>query len=40
MSEILLDTHAFIWLVEYDAHLPPSTRDRIEGCDRKLNPDC
>jgi len=34
MSEMLLDTHAFIWLVEDDAHLPPSTRDRIEGCDR------
>jgi PIN domain nuclease of toxin-antitoxin system len=34
MSEILLDTHAFIWLVEDDPKLPSSTKDRIEASDR------
>jgi len=34
ISEILLDTHAFIWLAEDDPKLPSSTRDRIEATDR------
>jgi len=31
MDSILLDTHAFIWLVEDDANLPGSLRDLIEN---------
>ena len=34
MSAILLDTHAFIWLVEDDPKLPSSTKNRIEASDR------
>jgi PIN domain nuclease of toxin-antitoxin system len=31
MDSILLDTHAFIWLVEDDANLPVSLRNLIEN---------
>lgn len=31
MDSVLLDTHAFIWLVEDDAKLPVSLRDIIEN---------
>jgi PIN domain nuclease of toxin-antitoxin system len=31
MDSVLLDTHAFIWLVEDDAKLPVSLRDTIEN---------
>jgi len=30
MSAILLDTHAFIWLVENNSRLPQSVKERIE----------
>jgi PIN domain nuclease of toxin-antitoxin system len=33
MSAILLDTHAFIWLVEDDPKLPLSVKERIEATD-------
>jgi PIN domain nuclease of toxin-antitoxin system len=30
MSQVLLDTHTFIWFVSNDANLPDSTREQIE----------
>lgn len=33
MSSLLLDTHAFIWFVEDDLHLPIATKEQIESAD-------
>jgi len=33
MNRLLLDTHALIWFVSNDPHLPVSTRDKIESAD-------
>ncbi|NER38688.1 MAG: type II toxin-antitoxin system VapC family toxin [Oscillatoria sp. SIO1A7] len=30
---LLLDTHAFVWLVEDDPNLPVATKNRIEASD-------
>ena len=33
MNSLLLDTHAFIWFLENDSHLPVATRQYIESAD-------
>nr|WP_244329331.1 PIN domain-containing protein [Tolypothrix sp. PCC 7910] len=33
MNKLLLDTHALIWFVSNDTHLPVATKEKIESAE-------